>query len=48
VIRIRYDGAENLIAMGVMKPKYAWRNPMPNAFPRDSYVPDPPHLLPMR
>ncbi len=44
VIRIRYDSAENLIAMGVMKPKYAWRNPLPNAFPRDSYVPDPPAM----
>jgi hypothetical protein len=44
IIRIRYDSRENLIARGIISAKYAWRNPFPSAFPRDSYVPDPPAM----
>jgi hypothetical protein len=44
VIKIRYDSFENLVAMGVVPSRPAWR-PGPNPFP-DSisprYVPDPP------
>jgi hypothetical protein len=44
VIRIRYDSRENLLAMGVIRESFAWRNPFLNPFPRDSYVPDPPAM----
>jgi hypothetical protein len=44
IIKIRYDSLENLVAMGVVPPRPAWR-PGPNPFP-DSisprFVPDPP------
>jgi hypothetical protein len=44
IIKIRYDSFENLVAMGVVPSRPAWR-PGPNPFP-DSisprYVPDPP------
>jgi hypothetical protein len=37
VVRVRYDSAPNLFAMGVIRP---WRAPWsPDPFPR--YVPDP-------
>jgi hypothetical protein len=44
VIRIRYDSFENLVAMGVVPSRPAWR-PGPNPFPDSTsprYVPDPP------
>jgi hypothetical protein len=44
VIKIRYDSFENLVAMGVVPSRPAWR-PGPNAFPDSispKYVPDPP------
>ena len=44
VIKIRYDSFENLVAMGVVPSRPAWR-PGPNPFPDSSsprYVPDPP------
>jgi hypothetical protein len=44
VIKIRYDSFENLVAMGVVPPRPAWR-PGPNPFPDSispKYVPDPP------
>jgi hypothetical protein len=43
IIKIRYDSFENLVAMGVVPPRPAWR-PGPNPFPDSSprYVPDPP------
>ena len=41
-IHIRYDSRENLLARGVIKEKFAWRNPFPNPFPSERYVPDPP------
>jgi hypothetical protein len=44
VIRIRYDSRENLLAMGVIRESFAWRNPFLNPFPRDQYVPDPPTM----
>jgi hypothetical protein len=44
VIRIRYDSRANLLAMGIIRESFAWRNPSLNPFPRDSYVPDPPAM----
>jgi hypothetical protein len=43
IIKIRYDSFENLVAMGVVPSRPAWR-PGPNPFPDSSqkYVPDPP------
>jgi hypothetical protein len=43
IIKIRYDSFQNLVAMGVVPSRPAWR-PGPNAFPDSSskYVPDPP------
>jgi hypothetical protein len=44
VIKIRYDSFENLVAMGVVPSRPAWR-PGPNPFPDSTsprYVPDPP------
>ena len=44
VIKIRYDSFENLVAMGVVPSRPAWR-PGPNPFPDSNsprYVPDPP------
>jgi hypothetical protein len=44
VVKIRYDSLENLVAMGVVPSRPAWR-PGPNPFPDSSsprYVPDPP------
>ncbi|HMH87075.1 MAG TPA: hypothetical protein VK523_00430 [Steroidobacteraceae bacterium] len=44
IIKIRYDSFENLVAMGVVASRPAWR-PGPNPFPDSSsprYVPDPP------
>ena len=43
IIKIRYDSFENLLAMGVVPSRPAWR-PGPNPFPDSSskYVPDPP------
>jgi hypothetical protein len=44
VIKIRYDSFENLVAMGVVTSRPAWR-PGPNPFPDSTsprYVPDPP------
>jgi len=43
VIRIRYDGLENLMAMGVIRARPPL-GPRPNAFPDSpaGYVPDPP------
>jgi hypothetical protein len=44
VIKIRYDSFENLVAMGVVPARPAWR-PGPNPFPDSTspkYVPDPP------
>ncbi len=48
VISIRYDSRENLLAMGVITERYAGRNPAPNPFPLNQYVPDPPSFFPMR
>jgi hypothetical protein len=44
VIKIRYDSYDNLVAMGVVPSRPAWRN-APNPFPDSTlprYVPDPP------
>jgi hypothetical protein len=42
-VRIRYDRYENLVAMGIVRPR-SWLPPAPNAFPDSgsSFVPDPP------
>jgi hypothetical protein len=44
IIQIRYDSFENLVAMGVVRSRPAWR-PGPNPFPDSTapkFVPDPP------
>ena len=44
VIQIRYDSRENLLAMGVIRERFAHRVPTPNPFPLNQYVPDPPAM----
>lgn len=45
IIQLRYDTIENLVARGVLQWQSApvARNPTPQPFPKNSYVPDPPH-----